>query len=64
MPDYESESQEQFEIKRGSVVRHEIFGCGRVVEVNGKGDAQKAGVQFDGYGMKNLIVKYARLRSA
>jgi DNA helicase-2/ATP-dependent DNA helicase PcrA len=64
MPDYESESQEQFEIKRGSVVRHEIFGCGRVVEVNGKGDAQKAVVQFDSYGMKNLIVKYARLRSA
>lgn len=64
MPDYESESQEHFEIKRGSMVRHEIFGCGRVVEVNGKGDAQKAVVQFDSYGVKNLILKYAKLRSA
>jgi DNA helicase II / ATP-dependent DNA helicase PcrA len=64
MPDYESESQEHFEIKRGLKVRHEIFGCGKVVEVNGKGDAQKAVIQFEGYGVKNLIVKYARLRSA
>ncbi len=62
MPDYETESQEQLDIKRGVMVRHEIFGRGRVVEVNGKGDNQKAVVQFDGYGVKNLIVKYAKLR--
>ena len=64
MPDYESESQEQFEIKRGAVVKHEIFGCGRVMVVTGKGDAQKAVVEFEDYGTKNLIVKYARLRPA
>jgi DNA helicase II / ATP-dependent DNA helicase PcrA len=62
MPDYEAESQEHFDIKRGVIVQHEIFGRGRVVEVNGKGDAQKAVVQFDGCGVKNLIVKYANLR--
>jgi DNA helicase-2/ATP-dependent DNA helicase PcrA len=64
MPDYESESQELFELKRGTIVRHEIFGCGRVMVVSGKGDAQKAVVQFESYGTKNLIVKYARLRPA
>ena len=64
MPDYEKESQEHLEIKRGLMVKHEIFGRGRIVEVNGKGDAQKAVVQFDGYGVKNLIVKYAGLRRA
>jgi DNA helicase-2/ATP-dependent DNA helicase PcrA len=64
MPDYESESQEHFEVKRGAVVLHEIFGRGNVLGVSGKGDAQKAIVQFEGYGTKNLIVKYARLRPA
>ena len=64
MPDYESESQEHFEVKRGAVVQHEIFGRGSVLGVSGKGDAQKAIVQFEGYGTKNLIVKYARLRPA
>ena len=64
MPDYESESQEHFEVKRGAVVMHEIFGCGRVMVVSGKGDAQKAVVQFESCGTKNLIVKYARLRPA
>ena len=64
MPDYEGESQEHFEIKRGIAVHHELFGRGRVKEVSGKGDAQKAVVQFDEYGLKNLIVKYARLRPA
>ena len=64
MPDYESESQEQFEVKRGAVVEHEIFGFGRVTNVIGKGDAQKAIVQFESCGTKTLIVKYARLRPA
>lgn len=64
MPEYESESQEHFEVKRGAVVKHEIFGCGRVTNIIGKGDAQKAIVQFESYGTKTLIVKYARLRPA
>ncbi|MCX6122043.1 MAG: UvrD-helicase domain-containing protein [Ignavibacteriales bacterium] len=64
MPDYESESQEHFEVKRGAIVKHEIFGCGRVMVVSGKGDAQKAVVQFDSCGTKNLILKYANLKPA
>ena len=64
MPDYESESQEHFEVKRGTKVMHEIFGYGRVMVVSGKGDAQKAVVEFESCGTKNLILKYARLRPA
>ena len=64
MPDYESESQEHFVVKRGAIVKHEIFGLGRVMVVSGKGDEQKAVVEFETYGTKNLIVKYARLRPA
>ncbi|MBN1397285.1 MAG: UvrD-helicase domain-containing protein [Bacteroidetes bacterium] len=61
MPDYENESQEHFEVKRGIVVSHELFGRGRVMEVTGRGDAQKAVVLFEEYGRKNLVVKYAKL---
>lgn len=64
MPDYESESQEYVEIKRGVAVRHETFGRGTVIEVQGSGDARKAVVRFDDVGVKNLILKFARLRPA
>ena len=63
-PNYEEESQELFEIRQGSLVRHELFGKGKVLRVSGKGDAMKAVVEFDEHGVKNLIVKFARLRSA
>lgn len=62
MPDYESESQVQFELKRGIIVAHETFGRGRVLDVIGSGENQKASVDFDDYGIKNLIIKFARLK--
>ncbi len=65
MPDYESESQEQrLTLKRGIAVQHEQFGKGKVIEVNGAGEAQKVVVRFDGCGLKTLIAKYAKLRPA
>lgn len=64
MPDYESESQELLDVKRGSTVLHETFGRGKVVEVVGSGDARKAVVNFEQFGVKNLILKFARLRPA
>ncbi|MEK6756564.1 MAG: 3'-5' exonuclease, partial [Bacteroidota bacterium] len=63
-PNYEDESQEVFELKQGVMVRHEMFGKGKVIRVSGKGDSMKAVVQFEEHGVKNLIVKFARLRSA
>lgn len=64
MPDYESETQEHLEVKRGTLVIHETFGRGKVMDVNGSGDARKAVVHFEEYGVKNLILKFARLRPA
>ncbi len=63
-PNYESESQVPVDIKKGQVVQHETFGRGRVIEMSGKGDSQKATVHFDDYGLKNLILKFANLRKA
>ncbi|MBE0558622.1 MAG: ATP-binding domain-containing protein, partial [Proteobacteria bacterium] len=62
LPDYESESQEVVEIKRGSLVEHEVFGKGKVIEISGGGEMQKASVKFDSVGVKNLVLKFARLR--
>lgn len=62
MPDYESESQEEVTIRKGLIVQHDSFGRGKVVEVQGRGDQQKAVVKFDQFGLKSLILKYARLR--
>lgn len=62
MPDYESESQESVSVRKGVMVKHELFGRGKVVEVQGKGDSQQAVVQFEEAGLKRLILKYARLQ--
>ena len=64
LPDYESESQELVEIRRGSIVIHEVFGKGRVIEISGGGEMRKAAVKFEAYGVKNLVLKFARLRPA
>ncbi len=61
-PDYESESQEVIEIKRGSLVVHEVFGKGKVIEISGGGEMRKASVRFDSVGVKNLVLKFAKLR--
>lgn len=64
MPDYESESQINLEVKRGTIVAHETFGRGEVIEVSGSGDGKKAAVHFENYGVKNLILKFAKLKPA
>ncbi len=63
-PDYASESQEPLELKQGVLVRHEMFGRGKVLRVSGKGESMKVVVDFDDFGVKNLLVRFARLRSA
>ncbi|HEY6951620.1 MAG TPA: UvrD-helicase domain-containing protein [Bacteroidota bacterium] len=62
LPDYESDSQDGAEIRQGALVTHEMFGRGKILAISGKGDSRKAVVQFDGFGTKSLMIKYARLR--
>jgi DNA helicase-2/ATP-dependent DNA helicase PcrA len=64
LPPDDEERQEVQEIKAGVRVHHEVFGAGKVMHVSGKGDARKATVHFDDYGVKNLVLKFAKLRPA
>jgi DNA helicase-2/ATP-dependent DNA helicase PcrA len=49
-------------IKKGSVVYHNNFGRGRVLELSGRGESRKAQIDFGKVGVKNIILKYANLR--
>ncbi len=64
MPKYEDESQDPVATKVGARVVHESFGRGRVVAIDGRGDNARAVVDFEGYGRKHLMLKFANLRSA
>ncbi len=64
------ESDRQTEIKErrsipklriGSIVRHEFFGEGKVIEVSGKGDNERVIVLFGANQKKQLMLRYANL---
>lgn len=46
----------------GTIVRHNRFGVGKVVSVEGSGDNAKVRVEFDQVGIKNLLLKFAGLK--
>ncbi|HEU4427996.1 MAG TPA: 3'-5' exonuclease, partial [Myxococcota bacterium] len=48
-------------VQRGTRLRHPIFGAGVVLEVIGRGAAQKLRIQFDRAGVKTVLVRYANL---
>ncbi|MCC6636289.1 MAG: UvrD-helicase domain-containing protein [Ignavibacteriaceae bacterium] len=54
--------QQKALIKQGSRVFHEQFGLGKVISVVGNGDNQKVTVVFDGNNMKQLMLKFAKLK--
>jgi len=49
-------------IKVGSIVQHQFFGQGKVIEVYGKGDNERVVVLFGANQKKQLMVRYANLR--
>ena len=49
-------------MKVGSIVQHQFFGQGKVLEITGKGDNQRVVVMFDANQKKQLMVRYANLR--
>lgn len=53
--------REDVGVKKGSVVFHNNFGRGKVIDVSGRGDAKKAQIHFEKVGVKNIILKYANL---
>jgi DNA helicase-2/ATP-dependent DNA helicase PcrA len=52
------------EYKRGSRVRHEQFGVGTILTMEGSGPDAKLTVYFDRVGSKKFVAKYAKLTRA
>jgi DNA helicase-2/ATP-dependent DNA helicase PcrA len=60
--EYENFDQDGVALKIGSRVMHEKFGLGKVVDVLGTGDMSKATVHFEGNNVKQLMLKFAKLK--
>jgi len=50
------------ELYVGERIEHNRFGAGKILEISGMAPDMKAKVDFDKYGVKLLILKYAKLR--
>lgn len=50
------------ELYEGERIEHNRFGAGKILEISGTAPELKAKVQFDGYGLKLLLLKYAKMR--
>ncbi len=48
-------------VRKGTRLKHPIFGAGVVLEVIGSGPSQKLRIQFDRAGVKTVLVRYANL---
>jgi len=64
-PAYEDESQEHEELKPaiGLRVLHESFGRGRIVALDLRGGNPRAVVDFESVGRKQLLLKFAKLKT-
>ncbi len=60
--DYAEFDHENLDIRPGSRVMHEKFGLGKVTDITGSGEMVKATVQFEGNNVKNLMLKFAKLK--
>jgi len=60
--DYDDFDQDNKDVRPGSRVMHEKFGLGKVTDVTGSGDMLKAEVHFEGNNVKQLMLKFAKLK--
>ena len=49
-------------LREGNVIEHQRFGIGTVVKMEGTGDNEKATVQFQNVGTKQLLLKFAKFK--
>lgn len=59
---YDDFDQERRSLRVGSRVTHAIFGNGKIQQITGQGDLQKVAINFEEYGEKQLLVKFANLK--
>ncbi|MCH6573719.1 MAG: UvrD-helicase domain-containing protein [Bacteroidetes bacterium] len=60
--DYADFDHDNLDIRPGSRVMHEKFGLGKVTDITGSGEMVKATVQFEGNNIKNLMLRFAKLK--
>lgn len=60
--DYEDFNQDNKSLRPGARVMHDKFGLGKVTDVVGSGDSLKATVHFEGNNVKQLMLKFAKLK--
>jgi len=56
------EGDDPEKLQEGQRVQHAKFGIGRIHKLEGKGPDLRAHVDFDGKGLKTLLLKYAKLK--
>ena len=54
-------AEDAMEFPPGTLVRHKIFGVGRVLQVNPAGAQTRAKIAFDRSGVKTVVLQYANL---
>ncbi len=59
---YEYEYEDEEIVRPGRIVQHRVFGRGKVVSVEGRGENMRIVAHFPGIGQKTLIAKYAKLK--
>ena len=59
---YDDFDQERRSLRVGSRVTHQIFGMGKILQINGTGDMQRVTISFEGHGVKQLLTKFANLK--
>ena len=59
-PDFVPEPMTSFKV--GDRIEHNRFGVGQILEISGQVPDLKAKVNFDQYGDKLLLLKFAKLR--
>jgi DNA helicase-2/ATP-dependent DNA helicase PcrA len=47
----------------GNSIRHERFGIGKIVELTGEDENSKATVEFENFGRKQLLLKFAKFEA-
>jgi len=56
-----SSADDSMSFSSGEVVRHPVFGIGRILEVSGSKEKASARVSFNIGGTKHLMLAYAKL---
>ena len=57
----ESLSSLKINVSEGDNVSHEKFGVGEIIKIEGSGNDSKATINFKKFGLKNLLLRFAKL---